>query len=124
MPLGDAQRIWFPEMVARLRSEWHEGLSMRALIGLRDELDGMLHRIRASRNFRTPMVTCRRCGLTGPGAEPHVSVRALILALARFGISSKEQARALKKAWAEYRKQRRLDVEGKVQGSFWDVCNH
>jgi hypothetical protein len=55
------------------------------------------------------MVTCRRCGKTGTGAEPHVSVRALILALARFEISSKEQARALEKAWAEYRKQRRLD---------------
>jgi hypothetical protein len=45
MPLGDAQRTWFPEMVARLRSEWREGLSMPALIGLRDELDGTLQRI-------------------------------------------------------------------------------
>jgi hypothetical protein len=111
-------------MVERLRSEWHEGLSMPALIGLRDELDGTLHRIRASRNFRTPVVTCRHCGTAGPGAEPHVSVRALILALARFEITSKEQARTLEKAWAEYRKQRRLDVEGKVQGSSMDVCNH
>jgi hypothetical protein len=51
MPLGDAQRTWFPEMVKRLRSEWHEGLSMSGLIGLRDELDGTLHRIRASRLF-------------------------------------------------------------------------
>jgi hypothetical protein len=124
MPLGVAQRTWFPEMIARLRSEWHEGLPMPALIGLRDELDGMLHRIRAGRNFRTPMVTCRRCGKTGAGAEPHVSVRALILALARFEISSKEQARALEKVWAEYRKQRRLDIEGKVQGSFPEVCAH
>src|SRR5258708_37141199 len=124
MALGDAQRTWFPEMVARLRSEWHEGSSILALIGLRDELDGMLHGIRASRNFRTPILTCHRCGMTGPGAEPHVSVRAVILALARFGISSKRQAHALEKAWAEYRKQRRLDVEGKVQGSFRDVCNH
>ena len=97
---------------------------MPALIGLRDELDGTLHRIRASRNFRTPIVTCRHCGMTSPGAEPHVSVRALILPLARFGIASKEQARALEKAWAEYRKQWRLDVEGKVQGSFRDVCHY
>ena len=96
---------------------------MPALIGLRDELEGMLHRIRASRNFRTPMVTCRRCGLTGPGAEPHVSVRAMILALARFGISSTERARTLEKAWAEYQKQCRLDIEGRVQRSFRDVCN-
>ena len=116
MPHGDAQRTSFPEMVERLRSEWHEGLSMPALIGLRDELDGMLHRIRASRNFRNPVVTCRRCGMTSAGAEPHVSVRALILALARFGISSKEQARALEKAWAEYRKQRRLDIAGEDRG--------
>ena len=97
---------------------------MPALIGLRDELDGTLHRIRTSRNFRTPIVTCRRCGMTGPGAEPHVSVRALILALVRFGIASKEQARELERAWAEYRKRQRLDIEGKVQGSSRDVCNH
>ncbi len=124
MPHGDAQRTWFPEMVERLRSEWHEGLSMPALIRLRDELDGTLHRIRESLNFKNPVVTCRCCGLTSPGAEPHVSVRALILALARFGISSKEQARALEKAWAEYRKQRRLDIAGKIEGNFQDVCNH
>jgi hypothetical protein len=97
---------------------------MPALIGLRDELDGTLHRIRTSRNFRTPIVTCRRCGMTSPGAEPHISVRALILAVARFGLASKEQARASEKAWAEYRKQRRLDVEGKLQRSSRDVCNH
>ena len=42
MSSGDAQRTWFPEMVARLRSNWHEELSMPALISLRDELDEML----------------------------------------------------------------------------------
>jgi len=84
MPSGDAQRTWFPEMVARLRAEWHEGVSMPALIGLRDELDETLHRIRAGRNIQTPIITCGRCGTTGRAAEPHVSVRALILALARF----------------------------------------
>ncbi len=36
MPSGDAQRTWFPEMVVRLRAEWHAGLSMPALINLRD----------------------------------------------------------------------------------------
>ena len=42
MPSGDAQRTWFPEMVVRLQSKWHEGVSMPTLISLRDELDGML----------------------------------------------------------------------------------
>ena len=51
MPSGDAQRTWFPEMIVRLRAEWHAGMSMPALIGLRDELNGTLHRIRPDRNI-------------------------------------------------------------------------
>jgi hypothetical protein len=50
----------------------------------------------------------------------HKRTLALILALARFEIASKEQARALEKEWAEYRKQQRLDVEGGF--SFREVC--
>ena len=124
MPSGDAHRTWFPEMIVRLRSEWHEGISIPALIGLRDELDQTLHRIRAGRNIQTPIITCRRCGKTGHAAQPRVSVRALILAVARFGIASKDQTRALEKAWAEYRKQQRLDLEGKVRPREPGNCPH
>jgi hypothetical protein len=111
-------------MVVRLRSKWHQGVSMPTLISLRDELDGMLQRIRTGRNIQTPIITCRRCGSTGREAEPHVSVRALILALGRFGIASKDQTRALEKAWAEYRKQHRLDIEGKVTSRVPGSCPH
>ena len=124
MASGDAQRTWFPEMVVRLRAEWYEGMSIPALIGLREELDGTLHRIRTGRNIKTPIITCRRCGTTGPAAEPHVSVRALILALARFEIASKDQTRALEKEWAAYRKQHRLDVAGKASAGVPESCSH
>jgi hypothetical protein len=124
MPSGDAQRTWFPEMVVWLRSTWHEGVSMSTLISVRDELDGMLQRIRTGRNIQTPIITCRRCGTTGRAAEPHVNVRALILALSRFGIASKDQTTALEKAWAEYRKQHRLDIEGKVPSPVPGTCPH
>jgi hypothetical protein len=123
MPSGDAQRTWFPEMIVRLRAEWHVGMSMPALIGLRDELDGALQRIRAGRNIQTAIITCSKCGLTGPAAEPHVSVRALILALARFEIAS-DQTRALEKEWAAYRKQYQLDVEGKATAGGLESCPH
>ena len=124
MPSGDAQRTWFPEMIVRLRAEWHTGMSMPALIGLRNELDGALQRIRAGRNIQTPIITCSKCGLTGPAAEPHVSVRALILRLARFEIASKDQTRALEKEWAAYRKQYQLDVEGKATVGGLESCPH
>jgi len=111
-------------MIVRLRSEWHDGMSIPALIGLRDELDETLHRIRAGRNIQTPIITCRRCGMTGHAAEPRVSVRALILALARFEIASKDQTRALERAWAQYRKQRRLDIEGRALVGVPQSCSH
>ena len=124
MPSGDAQRTWFPEMIVRLRSEWHEEMSIPALIGLRDELDETLHRIRAGRNIQRPIITCRRCGRTGHAAEPRVSVRALILALARFEIASKDRAGVLEKEWAAYREQHRLDIEGRALVGVPQSCQH
>jgi hypothetical protein len=124
MPSGDAQRTWFPEMIVRLRAEWHAGMSMPALIGLRDELDGTLQWNRDGRNIQTPIIKSRKCGKTGPAVEPHVSVRALILALARFEITSKDRTRALEREWAGYRKQHQLDDEGKALARALESCRH
>jgi hypothetical protein len=51
MPKGDAQTVWFPEMLARLRSEWRETMSCAALVDLRDSLDTMLRQIRSEGTF-------------------------------------------------------------------------
>jgi hypothetical protein len=48
MASGDPQRVWFPEMLARLRCEWDSQMSFPALIELRDRLDAMLQQIRLS----------------------------------------------------------------------------
>jgi len=62
--------------------------------------------------------------MTGHAAEPRVSVGALILALARFEIASKDQTRAMEKAWAQYRKQHRLDIEGRALQGVPQSCSH
>lgn len=99
-------------MVEHLRLHWRDDLSMEALLGLRDELDDMLGRIRSTRHISNPVFKCPACGHTGRGADPHVSVRATILALARFGVAAREPARALEKAWSAYRKTTGLDPHG------------
>jgi hypothetical protein len=77
---GDTHRVWFPEMVEHLRLRWRDDLAIDALLGLRDEPDDMLGRIRSTRHISTPVFTCPACGHTGRGVDPHVSVRATILA--------------------------------------------
>src|ERR1035438_3957277 len=113
MPAGDPQRTWFPEMLEILRARWHVGLPFAALIELRDELDTMLHRIRAERHIRPPVIKCRRCGHVGEAAEPDVTVRAVILSVSRFGLAPAEDVKPLEKRWAAYRKQNGLDLYGK-----------
>ena len=116
MAAGDAQRVWFPEMIEALRSEWHHGMSFEATVELRDELDAMLQRIRSERHIRPPVFKCPQCGHVGEGAQPHVSVRAMLLSLVRFGIADAEQVKTLEKGWAVYRQQYKLDIVGKVEG--------
>jgi hypothetical protein len=99
MAAGDAQRVWFGQMVDRLR----EG------------------------SISSPVFRCRDCGYAGPGATPHVSVRAMVLSLTRFGIAPAEQIHALEKQWSAYRKQNDLDPYGKQTASRQienSPCNH
>ena len=116
MASGDAQRVWFPEMVETLRSQWHQGMSSETTIELRDELDRMLQRIRSERHIRTPVFKCPHCGHVGEGAQPYVSVPAMLLSLARFGIADAEQVRTLEKGWVLYMQEKRLDIFGKSAG--------
>ena len=85
-------------MVEHLRLQWRNELSMEALLRLRDELDDMLGRIRSTRHISNPVFKCPACGHIGRGADPHVSVRATILALTRFRVAAREPVQALEKA--------------------------
>jgi hypothetical protein len=99
-------------MVEHLRLRWRDDLSIEALLGLRDELDDMLGRIRSTRHISNPVFKCPACGHIGRGANPHVSVHSTILALARFGVAAREPVRALEKAWSTHRKTSGLDLYG------------
>jgi hypothetical protein len=114
---GDAHRVWFPEMVEHLRLRWRDDLSIEALLGLRDELDDMLGRIRSTRHISNPLFKCPTCGHIVRGTDPRVSVRATIFALVRFGVAAREPARALEMAWSAYRSTAGLDPYGQAAAS-------
>lgn len=107
-------------MIVHMRSKWHMEMSMPTLITLRNALNEMLHQMRSARKSQIPIFTCQECGFTTHGASLCVSVRAMIPALARFGIASKDQAKLLEKAWAKYREENQLDIEGRNVGE----CQH
>jgi hypothetical protein len=113
MPAGDASRTWFSEMIDALRQEWKSEMAWEQVIALRDRLDAMLKEIRFSRGVRPPTIWCPVCNQRTQQAAPSVSVRALILALGRFGIVGAVEAKSLEKRWAKHRKENSLDRNGK-----------
>jgi uncharacterized protein (UPF0212 family) len=72
------------------------------LVHLRVELDELLQEFRHAGNILTPIIDCPKCGKEAHEVEPRISVCAMILALARFDVASKEQVNSLEKAWAQY----------------------
>lgn len=113
MPAGDASRTWFPEMIDALRQEWKPEMAWEQVIALRDRLDVMLNEIRFSRGIGPPTMWCPVCNRQTQQAPPSVSVRALILALGRFGIVAAAEVKSLEKGWAKHRKENGLGLNGK-----------
>jgi hypothetical protein len=112
MPAGDASRTWFSEMIETLRQEWKPWIAWEQVIAFRDRLDAMLKEIRFSRGIRPPTMQCLSATGTQQ-APPNVSVRALMLALGRFGLVAAAQVKSLEKRWAKHRKENSFDRNGK-----------
>mgnify|MGYP006267597995 CR=1 FL=1 len=115
MASGDASRTWFPELIGLLKKQWHPTMSWDDIILLRDRLNGTFQEIRSTRQIQTPMMWCPKCKAQHRGAQPRVSVRAMILALGRFSVANQSEVKRLEKDWEKYRKAHRLDLYGKPE---------
>jgi hypothetical protein len=113
MPSGERGQTWFPELVAELRRSWRQDLTWEAVIRLRDQLPQDLEHLLSSRGIKPATVRCTHCGHVGPGAPPATSVRAVLLALRRFGIEPEDRVRQLDKEWSRHRALFRLDLDGR-----------
>jgi hypothetical protein len=116
LPSGDGNRIWYPDMIDMLRSQWNESMTHPKLVELCEMLDRALqqHRPTAMPSL-PPGSRCPKCGriVKAEGSGPYrISVGAAILALGRFGIASPELTKRLEKEWAKYRTEKQLDLYG------------
>jgi hypothetical protein len=115
MAAGDAQKVWFPEVIAMLRKAADPAMSVDAMLLLRDRLDATLQRIRRTRQILPAMMWCPHCQAHHRAAPPRVSVRATLLALGRFADVATPDVQALEKCWNRYRRQHQLDRYGQKE---------
>ena len=115
MASGDANKIWFPEIITKLKTDWNASMSWEEIIQFRDNLDKTLQEIRTTRNIQTAMMWCPKCQKRHRSAPPKISVSALILALSRFNIEKKEIVKKIEKGWKAYKANNKLDLYGKPE---------
>ncbi len=111
MPARDRAQTWFREVIAELRGSWRPDLPWDGVIELREKLQRTLDEVVALRH-RAHAGAGSRCSHCGGQMRPVVTVRAVLLALGRFGIESADTVRQLDKAWAKFRALHQLDMFG------------
>ena len=89
------------------------GVGGGGVIGLPGFSGGVANGVWFFRGIRPPTIWCPACNQRTQQAVPSVSVRALILALGRFGIVAAAEVKSLEKRWAKHRKENNLDRNGK-----------
>ena len=109
---GDNAQVWFRAVVAQLRDSWRPDSSWDSVVELRNALqrtlDSVVDQRRSSRPTRR-----HACSCCGGEMRPVISVRAVLLALGRFGIEPDEKMRQLDKEWGKHRALHRLDMFGR-----------
>ena len=113
MPAGDAQRVWYPEMLAELKQFWSPGLPWDKVITFCERMTIMRKELAISRDIKPPMMTCHDCGTRARAEYPTISVRSLIFALRNIDAISDEQLKETDRDWKRHQRKNRLDAYGK-----------
>lgn len=113
MPAGDAQRAWFPEMLAELEQYWHPGISWSALAAFCQQMTAFREEIRSSKGIKPVKLDCPACGGKHTMSMNPISIRSALFALKKnLECISEDEFKDLDRNWKRYRKSNGLDAYG------------
>lgn len=113
MAAGDAQRVWFQEMVEELRQRWSPSLTWDEVVGLCGQAMVSRARIRQERGIFPPRTRCPHCGRVSQAEIPGISVRSLLFALRNDGQIDESELARLDRSWKKHRAANGLDAYGR-----------
>lgn len=116
MPAGDAQRVWFPEMLKVLTAEWSPSTTWDELIELCRRVTAQRTELRRIRGIQAPKWKCPKCGSASRSDIAGVSVRSALFALRKVGAISDADFKRLDRDWGKQRDVRGLDPMGNAKG--------
>ena len=113
MPAGDAQRVWFPEMIAELKTSWSRTMPWEEFTEFCARMTEKRKQIRRERDIQPPKTRCPTCGKASRSNISDVSIRSALFALRNNGVITDDEFKELDKSWTKYRKKNGLDAHGR-----------
>jgi len=117
MPAGDAQRVWFPEMLEELKCTWSRAMSWEEVADLCARMTEKRKRIRDEQGIQPPRMRCPDCGSVSRSDISGISIRSAVFALKNSGVITDDELRQLDKSWMKHRKKNGLDALGRRTGT-------
>lgn len=114
MPAGDAQRVWFPEMLEQLRSTWSRTMTWPEVVDFCSRMTALRSEIRRTRGILPPLTRCPHCGTVSRSDIKGVSIRSALYALKNDGAITEEEFKQLDKSWKKHRTAHGRDAYGQA----------
>ena len=112
MPAGDAQRVWFPEMLEELKTFWSSSTSWDDLADFCARMSEKRKEIRQARGIQPPKTQCPKCGKVSRSDISGASIRSALFALKNNGVITDAEFKGLDKSWMKHKKANGLDAYG------------
>lgn len=113
MPSGDAQRVWFPEMLEELKTSWSKTMSWEELAEFCARMTERRKQIRQERGIQAPQTLCPKCGKVSRSDISGVSIRSALFALKNNCVITDDEFKELDTSWMKHKKRNGLDAHGR-----------
>jgi len=113
MPAGDAQRVWFPEMIEELKRGWSRTMPWDEVAELCARMTEKRRQIRQERGIQPPKMRCAQCGSVSRCDISGIPIRSALFALKNSGVITDTELRQLDKSWMKHRKKNGLNAFGR-----------
>ena len=114
MAAGDAQRAWFPEMMAKLKETWNPEMSWEECADFCQQMTAFRESIWKDRKIKPIRKWCPNCQDYHDSRPPAISIRSMLFVLKKLNVIDDNGLKALDKSWKKYRKVSNLDAYGKL----------
>lgn len=113
MPAGDAQRVWFPEMIEELKRTWSRAMTWKDLADFCTRMTEKRKQIRHERGILPPKTRCPKCGKVSRSDISGVSIRSALFILKNNGVITEDEFKEIDKCWMKHKKKNGLDAHGR-----------